>query len=94
MMSHQWCGITIFSLVMIGIPQGSSLSPILYLSSSAGLVEAYTDPELTKITPGLIDDVATLTCSDSAEANLTTLQIIHARIMAWTSTHDELWEKM
>lgn len=60
-----------------GIPQGSSISPILYLYYYADLVEVTTDPEMGTTTSGYIDDVVILAIGRSAEYNCTVLAEIH-----------------
>lgn len=68
--------------MMVGIPQGSPLSPILYLFYNSDLIEICTDPTLQSVASELVDDVAVLVCGNSAEESLATLQIINTRTIA------------
>ena len=55
--------------VDLGIPQGSPISPILYLFYNADLLEESEDIAIS-ITPiGFVDDISLLTYSDSITRN-------------------------
>ena len=60
-----------------GIPQGSRLSPILYLFYNADLIEACKTEETEAV--GYIDDASTLAVGQSAQRNCKTLKLIHRK---------------
>lgn len=64
--------------IATGIPQGSPLSPILYLFYNSDLIEDYIKrKDLDTVTTGFIDDVGLLTVGDSTEDNCNALGKIH-----------------
>lgn len=69
-----------------GIPQGSPLSPILYLFYNADLLEITTDQELQATSSGWIDDVNILVTGDVI-TNCATLATLHNRAMEWAKRH-------
>ena len=66
-----------------GIPQGSPLSPILYLFYNADLLEIGRRLDLNMCTSGYIDDVAILVSSRTTEENCRRLKQVHAECEAW-----------
>jgi hypothetical protein len=70
-----------------GVPQGSPLSPILFLFYNAPLLEALNqlNPQLSAV--GFADDINLLTYSKSTAGNCTTLEVAHVRCLEWASTH-------
>ena len=58
----------------LGIPQGSPISPILYLLYNADLLEKYEDISLSVPPLGFVDDISLLTYSDSTERNVRNLE--------------------
>ena len=70
-----------------GIPQGSPLSPILFIFYNADLVDACNDSGLNTTATGWIDDVNILTTGKSAEANCVTLTKVHEKAEAWARSH-------
>lgn len=73
--------------VETGIPQGSPLSPILYLFYNADLIERCNSLELKSTASDWIDDVNIMVTGKSAKANCRTLAKVHDIAMQWASTH-------
>ncbi|EED11537.1 conserved hypothetical protein [Talaromyces stipitatus ATCC 10500] len=73
--------------VNTGIPQGSPLSPILFLFFNADLIEQISAecPEVFMI--GYIDDIFTMAFGNSAAANCRTLTKAHQVAERWERTH-------
>ena len=66
-----------------GIPQGSPLSPILYIYYNADLLE---EDGLTSDS-AFIDDISVLAVSDSEDENIRKLEESHASKIPWAETH-------
>ena len=60
--------------VDLGIPQGSPISPILYLFYNADLLEESTDISLSITPMGFIDNISLLTYSKSTKRNVQNLK--------------------
>ena len=71
--------------IQTGIPQGSPLSPILYLFYNADLIEA-CKTEVTEAV-GYIDDASILAVGPSAQRNCKTLKAIHRTAEKWALQH-------
>ncbi|GKT39838.1 Rpb7-binding protein seb1 [Colletotrichum spaethianum] len=69
-----------------GIPQGSPLSPILYLFYNADLLDSCNEAEGTTAT-GFIDDVAILAVGDNTEDTCQKLQEALRKAERWAFTH-------
>ncbi len=71
--------------VHTGIPQGSPLSPILYLFYNADLIDAC----MTEYTEGVgyIDDVGILAVGPTTQRNCKTLKIVHRKAEKWARQH-------
>ena len=68
-----------------GIPQGSPVSPILYLFYNADLIEACKTPDTEAV--GYIDDVSILAIGPTAPRNCKTLKVIHRKAEDWAAKH-------
>ena len=67
-----------------GIPQGSPLSPILWLLYNYKALQVAGDEALVT---GYIDDTYILVTGDTALENSTKLSEIHERIVDWAKKH-------
>ncbi len=75
--------------IATGIPQGSPLSPILYLFYNSDLIEdCNARDDLNTVATGFVDDVGLLTVGDSTEENCNVLRKIHDEVcMKWAKRH-------
>ena len=73
--------------VQSGIPQGSPLSPILFLFYISELLESLSDPQEGLIGLGFIDDTNLITWSASAEQNCRRLTEAHQLCERWAERH-------
>jgi hypothetical protein len=71
----------------MGIPQGSPLSPILFLFYNANFVDACNLPTLPSSGIGFVDDVNALAFGKTTKDNCRTLQSIHERYLEWAGKH-------
>ena len=70
-----------------GIPQGSPVSPIIFLFFIADLLDT-TNNEARQISAiGFVDDVNVLVYSPSTETNCRKLERIHRECAQWAATH-------
>jgi ribonuclease HI len=72
--------------IQTGIPQGSPLSPILYLFYNADLIED-CNQEPDTMSTGYIDDVAILSWGKTTEETCTTLGKALEKAQHWARTH-------
>ena len=70
-----------------GIPQGSPISPILFLFFISELLEGMQNVEEEKLGFGFIDDTNIITWGDSAQENCTRLEEAHKKCMDWSRRH-------
>lgn len=73
--------------VSAGIPQGSPVSPILFLFFNANLIEDCQAQGLAISTLGFVDDINILAYGRSTEANCRTLKTAHDTCLRWARTH-------
>lgn len=73
--------------IEIGIPQGSPISPILYLFYNADLLEDLYDIKLFTYPIGFVDDINILTYSDKVEENNERLQRAYQKCLNWADKH-------
>ena len=70
-----------------GIPQGSTISPILYLFFNAPLLEACSSTNLKAAIGGFVDDAHLLAFGDSTEENCGTLTKLHEKCLEYAKRH-------
>jgi hypothetical protein len=70
-----------------GIPQGSPISPILYLFYNADILEDAIRGVSDTVTGGWVDDVYFLAHSQSTEQNCRKLLHMHQKAERWSRTH-------
>ena len=73
--------------VDLGIPQGSPISPILYLFYNADLLEESEDISLSITPTGFVDDISLLTYSNSTERNVQNLEKAYRKCLNWARSH-------
>ena len=75
------------ALVSVGIPQGSPISPILYLFYNTDLLENCESIRFRTSATGFVDNVNILTYSESIEQNCKKLAEIHVECQKWARKH-------
>ena len=70
-----------------GTPQGSPLSPILFLFFISELLATFERPEGETMAFGFVDDTNLVTWGTSAQANCRRLESAHSRCIAWAKRH-------
>ena len=70
-----------------GIPQGSPISPILFLFFISELLEGIQSVEEKQLGVGFVDDINIITWGDSAQENCKRLEEAHGKCMDWSRRH-------
>jgi hypothetical protein len=73
--------------VRAGIPQGSPLSPILFLFFISELLERFQDPTADVLGFGFVDDTNLITWGASAEENCRRLTAAYSQCEDWAKEH-------
>jgi hypothetical protein len=72
--------------ISTGIPQGSPLSPILYIFYNAGLIET-CELDFDTTATGYIDDAAILACGDTTAETCAKPKVALEKVQSWATTH-------
>jgi hypothetical protein len=73
--------------IAAGVPQGSPLSPILFLLCTAELQGICKHPKECLSAMGFSDDMNLLAYSQSTEANCKKLEGVHEELLKWVHKH-------
>jgi hypothetical protein len=74
-----------------GIPQGSTLSPILFLFYISELLEDLMRPNSDTVAMGFVDDTNIITWGASAQENCIRLEQAHDRCIAWAKRYGAIF---
>ena len=77
--------------VRTGIPQGSPISPILYLFYNADLLDICERPGTNTSALGFVDDINVLAYGKSTEENCKMLEEIHKKCEKWAIRHGSVF---
>ncbi len=69
------------------IPQGSPVSPILFLFFNAPLIERYAEAKLKLQVGGFVNDIYLLAYRKSTEVNCETLRKVYEICLQWAGTY-------
>lgn len=78
-------------LIQCGIPQGSPLSPILFLFYNTDLLDICSSISPTLSANALIDDTSLLAMGSSTEENCLNLAKAHKKCLDWAETHGAIF---
>ena len=70
-----------------GIPQGSPLSPILFLFYISELLEQFQKVENNTVGFGFMDDTSLIAWGDTPEENCRHLEEAHSKCESWATRH-------
>ena len=73
--------------IATGIPQGSPISPILFLFFISDLLDITNNEALRLSSTGFVDDINILTYGETTERNCRVLERIHRKCEEWAVTH-------
>jgi Reverse transcriptase (RNA-dependent DNA polymerase)/Endonuclease-reverse transcriptase len=73
--------------IAAGIPQGSPISPILFLFYNSELLEICNPRDMRVIGLGFVDDVNLLTWGLTTKGNCSNLEQTHTRCLRWAEKH-------
>lgn len=77
-----------------GLPQGSPLSPILYiLYNTSPLLPSALTPDANQISLGFIDDITHLVASRDVHSNINQLERIGADLLKWGKMHGAIFDE-
>ena len=80
-------------MITTGIPQGSPMSPILYLFYNSDFLEGCTNVLTFSSALGYIDDIAIIVTGDSEEANCRIVEVIHETVaVPWAKKHASVFD--
>jgi hypothetical protein len=71
--------------VNAGVPQGSPLSPVLFLFYNADLLDICHSPKARTTAVGFVDDVNILAYGPTTESNCRKLETIHQKCLQWAN---------
>ena len=74
-----------------GIPQGSPISPILFLFFVSDLLDTVDNEALRVSGSGFVDDINILTYSSTTERNCKVLEETHSKCLHWAATHGAIF---
>jgi hypothetical protein len=73
--------------LLASLPQGSPLSPILFLFYNAELIELCNNPRERLSAIGFVDDVNILAYGPTTQGNCSRLQQAHSKCLEWAKRH-------
>ena len=83
----------IHAKIFVNIPQGSFISPVLYLFYNVDLLNAYENIRLRTSPSGFVDDVNIMVHGTSTESNCRALESIYIACEEWAKRHGSKFGK-